>query len=62
MVFITGGILMFQGINLSVAAITADIIFGAIGLAAFIYGKKTGAFRPMIIGIVLTAALYFWRD
>ncbi len=64
------------------AEIFAYIIFGAIGFAAFVYGKKNKSVRPMIIGfalmaypyffsgtlllylvgIALTAALYFWRE
>lgn len=68
--------------DFSAAKIFAYIIFGAIGFAAFVYGKKNKFVRPMIIGfalmaypyffsgtlllylagIVLTAALYFWRE
>jgi len=64
------------------AKIFAYIIFGAIGFAVFVYGKKNKLVRPTIIGfalmvypyffsgtlaiyvagIVLTAALYFWRE
>lgn len=64
------------------AKIFAYIIFGAIGLGVFMYGKKSRLFRPMLIGvalmaypyfisgtfflylvgIALTAALYFWRE
>jgi len=64
------------------ARILAYIIFGAIGFAVFMYGKKNKFVRPMIIGlalmtypyfisgtiflyligIALTAALYFWRE
>jgi hypothetical protein len=76
------GIGLPQADDFSTAKIFACIIFGAIGIAAFLYGKKNSFFRPMIIGvalmaypyfisgtfflylagIVLTAALYFWRD
>ncbi len=58
------------------------IIFGTIGMVAFMYGKKEKAAKPFCIGIalmaypyfipntflvyligaVLTAALYFWKD
>jgi hypothetical protein len=68
--------------NFSMAKISAYIIFGAIGFAAFVYGKKKAAWRPMVmgialmiypyllsgtpalylIGLALTAALYFWRE
>ena len=57
-------------------------LFGIIGFAAFMYGKKEKAFKPLtigiilmvypyfvpntvliyVIGIALSAALYFWRD
>lgn len=73
---------MFQFRDFTFANIVAYLIFGGIGLVAFIYGKKMALFRPMIIGIilmaypyfvsktlliylvgiVLTAALYFWRE
>ncbi|MCX5702089.1 MAG: hypothetical protein NTW64_03810 [Candidatus Omnitrophica bacterium] len=73
---------MFQADDFSAAKIFACIIFGAIGFAVFLYGKKNKFFRPMIIGvtlmvypyfisgtfflyiigIILTAALYFWRE
>lgn len=68
--------------NFSMANIIGSLIFGSIGFVAFIYGKKTGQFKPMIlglalvafpymvpdeitlygVGVVLTAALYFFRD
>ena len=68
--------------DLSFAKITAYLIFGAVGLIAFMYGKKNSAWRAMGIGLVLmiypyfvsgtlalylvggilSAALYFWRD
>jgi hypothetical protein len=76
------GIGLLQVDDFSVAKIFAWIIFGVIGFAVFLYGKKNKSFRPMIIGVVLmvypyfisgtfllyfigiilTAALYFWRD
>jgi len=75
------GIGLPQDGDFNAAKIFAWIIFGAIGFAVFLYGKKNKSFRPMIIGIalmvypyfisgtfllyfigiVLTAALYFWR-
>jgi len=36
-----------------------SLIFGAIGLAAFIYGKRAELLTPMIIGVVLMAYPYF---
>ena len=76
------GIGLPQANDFSAAKIFAYIIFGAIGFAVFLYGKKNKFFRPMIIGIALmaypyfisgtfflylvgialTAALYFWRE
>ena len=37
----------------------AAIVFGAIGMAAFVYGKKTANMRPMLIGIALIVYPYF---
>lgn len=73
---------MFQLGNFSPSNLFAGLIFGSIGLIAFIYGKKMAFLRPMIIGITLmaypyfisgtlfiyligialTATLYFWRE
>ena len=41
------------------AALFAAVIFGAIGIAAFRYGKKHGLIAPVIIGIVLMVYPYF---
>ncbi len=38
------------------------IIFGSIGFAAFIYGKKQASAKPMIFGITLMAYPYFIRN
>jgi len=68
--------------DFSAAKIFAYIIFGTIGFAVFLYGKRNQFLRPIIIGvalmtypyfisgtfflyligIALTAALYFWRE
>lgn len=37
----------------------AAILFGAIGMGAFVHGKRTGHGKPMIIGIVLMIYPYF---
>jgi hypothetical protein len=34
-------------------------MFGAIGLAVFIYGKKMALWKPMVIGVALMAYPYF---
>lgn len=44
------------------AALFGLILFGAVGLAAFIYGKKAGLWRPAIIGIALMVYPYFISD
>lgn len=41
------------------AALFALILFGVIGLAAFLYGKKQALWKPTIIGLVLMAYPYF---
>ena len=40
-------------------ALFGSVLFGAIGLAAFIYGKRMVLWKPMVIGIVLMAYPYF---
>ena len=45
--------------NLSFTNLMGGIIFGSIGLFAFMYGKKQASFRMMGIGIVLMAFPYF---
>lgn len=76
------GIGLPQTGDFSAAKIFACIVFGTIGLSAFLFGKKNKFVRPVIIGavlmaypyfisdtlflyligIALTAALYFWRE
>lgn len=41
------------------AALFADIAFGAIGFAAFLYGRRMTAWKPIVIGIALMAYPYF---
>jgi len=43
----------------SPAALFASMLFGAVGLGAFLYGKKMVLFKPMVIGVVLMAYPYF---
>ena len=38
------------------------IIFGAIGLAAFLYGKRLVLIRPIVIGLLLMIYPYFVSD
>ena len=35
------------------------IVFGAVGMAAFVYGKKAGEAKPILIGIALMVYPYF---
>ena len=44
---------------MNTANIFASILFGSIGLAAFIYGKKQASFKAMTIGILLMVYPYF---
>ena len=43
----------------SPAALFASFLFGAIGLAGFIYGKRLVHWKPMAIGVALMAYPYF---
>jgi hypothetical protein len=43
----------------SPAALFGSVLFGSIGLAAFIYGKRMVLWKPMVIGVVLIAYPYF---
>ena len=45
--------------NLSAANLFGQILCGAIGMGAFVYGKKQSAFKAMILGIVLMVFPYF---
>ncbi|HEY8902117.1 MAG TPA: hypothetical protein VIM48_00330 [Chthoniobacterales bacterium] len=36
-----------------------SIVFSSVGLAAFVYGKKSGSIKPIILGIALMAYPYF---
>ena len=40
------------------ASLFASILFGIIGFAAFVYGKKQVLWRPMAIGVALMAYPY----
>ncbi len=41
------------------AALLASLLFGAFGLAAFVYGKKAALFKPMMIGAALMVYPFF---
>ena len=53
------GIDLPQAGDFSAAKIFACTIFGAIGFAVFLYGKKNKSVRPMIIGAALMVYPYF---
>jgi len=53
-VFVSGGPSAF-----SMAKIVAWIIFGAVGFAAFVYGKKERSFKPLVVGVALMGYPYF---
>ena len=44
---------------MSLANLLGSFIFGCVGLAAFVYGKKQTSFKAMVIGIALMAYPYF---
>ena len=44
------------------ANIFASVIFGSIGLAAFIYGKKQSNLKALVIGVVLMVYPYFVQN
>lgn len=41
------------------SSLFAMILFGSIGMGAFVYGKSTSAFTPIVIGIILMVYPYF---
>jgi hypothetical protein len=46
----------------SEAAFFGSLIFGSIGLAAFVYGKSTVQAKKMILGAILMIYPYFITD
>ena len=43
----------------SPSSLFAMILFGSIGMGAFVYGKSTSAFPPIVLGILLMVYPYF---
>lgn len=43
----------------SFSVLFAGFLFGTIGLAAFVYGKKSQNWKPMTTGVALMAYPYF---
>jgi hypothetical protein len=46
-------------VTFTAANLFGQILFGAIGLASFIYGKKQSSFRAMLLGVAIMAYPYF---
>ena len=44
------------------STILASVIFGGIGFAAFVYGKKQSESRPMLLGIALMGYPYLIQN
>lgn len=44
---------------LSATVLFASVLFGAIGFAAFIYGKKSYRWKPLGLGVALMVYPYF---
>ena len=47
---------------MNTANILASVIFGSIGFAAFIYGKKQTNFKTLAIGVILMVYPYFVQN
>ena len=45
--------------NFTPSNLFGQVLFGAIGMGAFVYGKKQAVFKAMILGIVLMIFPYF---
>jgi hypothetical protein len=45
--------------SFTTANLLGQILFGAIGMGAFIYGKKQSSFKAMILGTALIVYPYF---
>ncbi len=43
-------------------SIFGAILFGAIGMGAFVHGKRSALVKPMIIGVALMGYPYFISD
>ena len=47
---------------MNTANIFASVIFGSIGFAAFIYGKKQSDFKVLVISVILMVYPYFVQN
>ena len=50
---------MLSAAGFTFTNLIAGFIFSGIGLVAFIYGKKEGSFKPLLIGAALMTYPYF---
>ena len=48
--------------NISTANIFASVIFGSIGFAAFIYGKKQSNMKVLVISVILMVYPFFFQN
>ena len=46
----------------STSFLFASLVWGSVGLGYFIYGKKQGSWVPMIGGVLMMAASYFFSS
>jgi hypothetical protein len=46
----------------SVSELIAGLLFGSVGLVAFVYGKRQDLWRPMFTGLALMVYPYFVAD
>ena len=44
---------------MNAADLIALLVFGAVGMAAFVYGKKQGRMKTMLVSVALMAYPYF---
>lgn len=47
---------------MSAGNLLAGVLFSAIGIGAFIYGKRRGSLQPALIGLALMIYPYFTAD
>jgi hypothetical protein len=51
-----------RGSTMSASLLMWGVLFGAIGLGFFVYGKKQRAIVPLLCGVALMALPYFIDD
>jgi hypothetical protein len=47
-----------EGVTFTAANLFGQILFGAIGLAAFVYGKKQSSFKTMLLAVAIMGFPY----